>query len=515
LPVGSILRSLEALVARQRLLENAVSDCPGGAYDWPRSNYRYFGPLAEPWIPEVGYVLHERAERQEALEDDLGSRDECSEIVPEIPQSARRKASLCFIGFKRGQISHVARAEIRYKARSGNDRLDIWKMEELPRPVSVMKLRAALKGSRVRAAKETLKTGGHLAPKAFQSVLEALERADPAAFRVADGLRDRERRDPQRVPEQARTSWALQRDAVVTALDIAKIPREELGVPPQPPADTPRDTGSIFDDVREVRGLEDILVLHDLNGAEGWDPIRSHKYPAKTFRSGDTVLTVVLANKLPLEEQLGIDLIYVNETLKSVVFVQYKVMKGADGEDGYRPDDQLDIEIKRMDEVATLLSSAPPDPSSDGYRLGGEAFFLKFCKGVLEHRDVGMVPGHYLPVGYWKRLATDPRVQGPRKGVKITPSNIPRYFTATDFKELVSRAWIGTSALQADIIVPLIKEIWQSKRAVVLAIKSEKPEPTPELDDILADEVAPATITLRLPGGKRRRPGQKPKIIQI
>lgn len=388
-------------------------------------------------------------------------------------------------------------------------------MEAFPRPVFVAKLRAALKGPRVGIAKETLKNGGHLPPKSFECVMEALKRVDRDAFQAADSLFDRERPERHPVLEQTRMNWGLQRDAVITALDIAKIPRGEFDVPPQPPPDTPGSVVSIFDDVEDVRGLEDILVLHDLNGAEGWNAIKSHRYPAKTFRNGDTILTVVLANKLPLEEQLGLDLIYINETLKSVVFVQYKVMKGADGEEGYRPDRQLRDEIKRMDDVAALLLHTPLDASCDGYRLGDEAFFLKFCKGVLEHREAGMVPGYYLPVGYWKRLAADPRVQGPRKGLRVTPTTIPRYFTATDFKELVARAWVGTSALQGDIIVPLIKKIWRSKYTVALAIKSEKPEPMPALDDVLNDEDSAALAAPRFPRGKRRRHGQKPKVIEI
>ena len=54
---------------------------------------------------------------------------------------------------------------------------------------------------------------------------------------------------------------------------------------------------------------------------------------------------MVLANKLPLERQLGVDLIYVNETLRCVVFVQYKVMRGKDGAERYRPEGQLKEEI--------------------------------------------------------------------------------------------------------------------------------------------------------------------------
>lgn len=431
-----------------------------------------------------------------------------------MPESARRKPSLCFIGFARGQISHVARAEIRYKARSGNDRLDLWKMEALPRPISVAKLRTALKGSRLGIAREALKSGGHLPPKAFARVMEALRGLDPDAFRVADGLFDRERRERRSLPDQVRMNWGLQRDAVITALDIARIPRGELAVPAQPPRDTPGGVTSIFDGVGTIHGLEDILVLHDLNGAAGWDAIEAHSYPAKTFRNGDTVLTVLLANKLPLERLFGVDLIYVNETLKSVVFVQYKVMKGVDGEEGYRPDNQLKEEIKRMDRVAELLARAPRGGDCDNYRLGGEPFFLKFCKAVLEHQDSGMVPGHYLPLGFWKRLAVDSRIRGPKGGVKITPSNLPRYFTATDFKDLVARAWVGTTTLQAEIIVPMILEMIESGRSIAHAIKSEKTELEPEFDDGF-DKDSPVEPAFGFRRGKRRRPGQKPKITQI
>jgi hypothetical protein len=226
-------------------------------------------------------------------------------------------------------------------------------------------------------------------------------------------------------------------------------------------------------------------------------------------------LTVVLANKLPLERLLGVDLIYVNETLKSVVFVQYKVMKGADGEEGYRPDNQLEEEIKRMDRVAELLARAPGGGDCDNYRLGGEPFFLKFCKAVLEHQDSGMVPGHYLPLGFWKRLAVDKRIKGPKVGVKIRPSNLPRYFTATDFKDLVARAWVGTTSLQADIIVPLIQEMIESGRSIALAIKSERPELEPEFDDGFDEKDSPVGPAFGFQRGKRRRPGQKPKITQI
>jgi hypothetical protein len=220
----------------------------------------------------------------------------------------------------------MSRAEARYKARSGNDKLDMWQVEELPRPVSIANLKKALDGKGASAARRALDAGGHLPPKALESVLEALQRVDPEAFERANSLINRlGTSDP--LPEIARENLSLQRDAVVTALDIAKIPREQLP-PPLDPEGGPGSVTSIFDGLTEVRGLEDILVMHDLGGAADWAPLREHRYPAKTFTNGETVLTVVLANKLPLERQLGVDLIYVNETLRCVVFVQYKVMRG-------------------------------------------------------------------------------------------------------------------------------------------------------------------------------------------
>jgi hypothetical protein len=435
-----------------------------------------FRPLLNPharWVPEIGYVLPSSAERKAALDRDHCIWGNCSELIPEVPKAHRRKPMLCFIGFSRGQLSHVARAEVRYKARSGNDKLDMWHVEKLPHPVSIAQLEEALDGKGAGAARRVLDSGGHLPPKALQSVIDALRRVDPEAFERVNSLINRHGASSDSLSEIARENLALQRDAVVTALDIAKIPREQF----PPLADPVGGRGgatSIFDGLTEVHGLEDILVMHDLGGAADWSPIRDHRYPAKTFTNGETVLTVVLANKLPLERQLGVDLVYVNETLRCVVFVQYKVMRGKDGEDGYRPDGQLKQEIARMDRVSAMLAGLPTDQAANSYRLGGEAFFLKFCKGILDERDSGMVPGHYLPLGFWKRLETDPRIRGERGGMKVTPKNLPRWFTATEFKEMVAKAWIGTSGIAADAIVPLIREIMESGRTVALAIETRR-----------------------------------------
>ena len=149
-----------------------------------------------------------------------------------------------------------------------------------------------------------------------------------------------------------------------------------------------------FDSEDDVTTIEDLAILQDLDAAdEEWALIRRQRYPAKTYANGDTKLTVILANKLPLERQLGVDLVYVNETLKSVVFVQYKMFTGEDGEGGYRPDGQLTTEIGRMDEAAAKIATVPVDMSCAGYRFAPDAFFLKFCKKLLTHKGGRACPG--------------------------------------------------------------------------------------------------------------------------
>jgi hypothetical protein len=159
------------------------------------------------------------------------------------------------------------------------------------------------------------------------------------------------------VPQQARRNWVFQRDAVMTALDLAGIPRGELTTPPQPGMTLAPGQASIFEGSAETRALEDMLLQYDLDGAADWTLLGPKRpYPAKTYINGETKLTVVLANKLPLEAQLGVDLIYVNETLQSVIFVQYKMMEGREGVDGYRPNNQFHQEVARMDAAAVELA---------------------------------------------------------------------------------------------------------------------------------------------------------------
>lgn len=465
-----------------------------------------------PWVPEHGYVLSITAERLQDLESDLAAQSTCSQGVPKIPAAMRRRWMLCFISVKKGYLTHVARSVVYYAAESGRDKLDIWNVTPFAKPVRAAAIKAKLQGKQAWRARLAL-GGGHISAAAFKLVMDALRLVDPEAFGLADGLVDRRPPPPDPTPSLAKTNWAYQRDAVVTALEIARIPREQLHIPPQLDGSATAGSTSIFDTDGDVTTVEDLVILQDLDEAdEDWQFIKRQRYPAKTFSNGDTTLTIILANKQPLETQLGVDLIYVNETVKSVVFVQYKMFAGVDGEEGYRPDQQLNEEIARMDAAAAKLAAAAGDDSCDGYRFGADPFFLKFCSKLLSHNAKGHVPGIYVPVSYWKRLVKTPAAKGKRGGIIVYAETFGRrHFTPTHFIDMVGRGWIGTSALQTNVLTPYLKAAINGKRAVVLAVESTTT--TPDDTDGGEEQYDYPQRTVAPP--KPRYPGKKPKIIQI
>jgi hypothetical protein len=72
---------------------------------------------------------------------------------------------------------------------------------------------------------------------------------------------------------------------------------------------------------------EDNVVHADASRLPGFDAIAPDVTGRAVFQKGDERLIIYTANKLPLEEMLGVDLIYVNGTRGSVVMVQYKMLE--------------------------------------------------------------------------------------------------------------------------------------------------------------------------------------------
>lgn len=402
-----------------------------------------------------------------------------AEPVPDF-QHSRTVPLVCFI-VSAGKLTHVGLGRRGVRAGTGLSRLNIDQVEKLPEPLSVQKILNRVPKRNAATVRKRFQSGGLLTEKGFAATVEAIRQIAPDASTLLERFSQTRTERIRRLSDRAKESLAQQKEAVLTALSIAGLARDPLQEW-TPPDETPV---SFLDGLPVARLREDPMVIHDLMHLPGFDLIRALPYNAAVFESEATSerLTVILANRLPLEEQTGTDLIYFNETFQSFVMVQYKAMEGEDRDDGpaeavYRiPDAQLQEEIKRMDSMLDALRACKPSVRIGSFRLSENPFFLKLCPRLLFNPDdIRLVPGMYLPLDYWKRLEKDPGIKGPRGGLRITYANAQRYFDNTAFTTVVSKAWIGTTPEQSHVLKDVIRTVMATGKAVAVAVKPRKPD---------------------------------------
>ena len=410
-------------------------------------------------------------------------------------QHSRTTPLVCFV-VNAGKLTHIGLGRRGVRAGTGLSRLNIDKVEELAEPLSVRKLLNRLPKRNVASVRKRFQSGGLLTDKGFTAVVETIRQIAPQASTLLDRFSQARTERIRRLSERARDNLAQQKEALLTALSIAGLSRD-LVQEWSPPEATPV---SFLDGLPNVRLREDQMIINDLMKIPGFTLIQDHVSVtgAAVFESEEASerLTVILANRLPLEEQTGTDLIYFNETYQSFVMVQYKAMEREDRRVGpaeavYRlPNAQLKEEIDRMDTVLSALKACAPNTGIGGFRLTENPFFLKLCSRlVFNPDDVCLVPGMYLPLDYWKLLESDPGIQGPKGGLRITYENAKRHFDNTAFTTVVSKAWVGTTPSQSQVLQDVIRATLETGKAVAIAIKPKK-STEPRDDDQEVEEEA-------------------------
>lgn len=431
-----------------------------------------------------GYILVLDEGRSEVFRESI---DELrfAEPVPEFSHS-RHRPLVCFVEGVPGVITHLARGRRGYAAGTGLRRLNLTDIHTLEKPISVKDIAGSVSG-RVRAPLEDrLMYGGLVPPKSFEALTEAAIRLAPETARILGRFTEGRQRRISAIPSRARESLAQQKEAVATALTMAGVDRAQLEGWDVTSGTTP---DSYLDGLPQARLREDQMLAHDLHSLPGYEAVKNLPHPAVVFQNRDSVLTVLLANRLPLEEQLGVDLIYFNESFQSFVMVQYKAMErstGVGGEWLFRlPDAQFASEIARMDSVLDGMAVLTGAAGADSYRLCENPFFLKLCpRIVFEPDNIGLVPGMYLPLDYWKLLAIDDKTLGPKGGRAVGYENARRHFNNTSFVSLVAGGWLGTTQSQSAVLESVIRDSLESGKAIVLAIRQDKDTPEDTLDDV-------------------------------
>ena len=428
----------------------------------------------------TGYILILSGSRY--LSFNTNMYDKFAEPVPEFTHS-RHVPLVCFITNESGNITHIGLGKRGMRAGTDLRRLNIEDIFELKKPVSIKEITNLVHIKFRHHIINKADNGGVIPTKSFDEFLNVFLKKVPETIPILDKYSQGRRLRIEKLSKSVKKSLAEQKEAVLTAMNIAGIDREEAQGWDYKETEKPM---SFLDGIDHVSLREDSMIINDLNNMPGFDLIQSTKYSASIFENKNTRLTVLLANRLPLEELTGTDLIYFNEDFKCFVMVQYKVMEKENDKFIFRlPNSQLSEEITRMDSILNSLELTEGNELIHDYRISEKPFFIKICPRLEFTPDnVGLSSGMYIPLDYIKLLQNDKCIEGKRGGKGITYNNVGRYFDNTAFKTIIEGGWIGTNQNQSLLLEEIIKDILQNGKTAVLAIKKRLEKDFASEDDL-------------------------------
>jgi hypothetical protein len=420
----------------------------------------------------TGYVLRLSRERLAALAAQL---ENANRYVQPVAEFKSKSPFLCFVVGRDGAVHYVAKATRGSFAGTALRKLILTSIEPVTARPSLLEIASRAPAPFRTLLGKRIRKGGLLTGKQFDALMRVISATESELrglahsypFLIAKGL--------GRLSSATREGLAYQRDAVGLALMLGGMDRTPLLEWRLSDHQTPK---SFLDGLPYARLREDAMIVNDLWTVPGFQAIQHHLEGAVDFEDGRGArLTVVLANRLPLEELTGVDLIYVNSTFRSFVMVQYKAMEHESGNAVFRlPNAQLEKELERMEELLDALGNHDDATDADDFRLHLNPFFLKLCPRVIFNPDqVDLMKGMCIPLEKWKLLVKSSQVSGPRGGTLVTYRNVKRYFDNTQFVALVRNAWVGTRSADSALLESVIKETLQEGRAAVLAMRRQPP----------------------------------------
>ncbi len=348
-------------------------------------------------------------------------------------------------------IHAVATLESRFKVVDTRS-LYLRSDEEVVQLVSVKEEQANLR-SAMRARSSLTCLGSEISGHLIQG-LSRDERNWRAMRAVANGMWKR---------RGYSTAADLESDAVVSALKVFGVSLDDE--PYSVYLSSKRESA-----LERIRISEDSVIEQDAKVVNGFQLAESDLTGKAVFIKNDEVLEVITANRRPLEQVLGVDLIYVNASMRNVVMVQYKMLEPVSLEKKtdwiFRPDAQFRKELARMRRFSVKGTRQLGE-----YRINDEIFYLKFVK-----RDAvqGRAP-IIMPMAHFEQLEKDPASKGPRGGFRVSYETLNRRYLRQDpFLGLVRSGYIGTYADRASAFTSLINRILRGDKAIVAALQSKR-----------------------------------------
>ena len=351
----------------------------------------------------------------------------------------------------------------------------VTEVEPLVRPLTILEILERV-SSRTRASVSApLNAAGPLTPVAGTEFLTAASAADDDVRRILAILRPKVGTRGRQLSSVDQQTMEEQRDAVALGLEIAGLDSRRL----VPSAERQTEPAPFLNAVpTDATGTSEASIIRtDSRTFEDWIPEEADIHDVVIFRDprdSRRQVTVLYADKERAERVLGTDLIYYRKERPGYVVVQYKRMRhhanSPHAKWRFRPDDQMEKEIQRM----RALAIPPTASDAEEWRLSPDPFFFKLVPDLRarppEHR---LSEGMYLPLGYLEAL-----LQSPTLGKTIGYHNAGRWFSNTQFVELMTSGFIGSSGKLTGDLTELISQSLQGGRGAVV-VRDESADAPP------------------------------------
>lgn len=268
-----------------------------------------------------GFIVHLSKARQRVFREALDDQDYFAEAVNRFAHS-RSAPLVCFVINTSGTITHIARGRRGMNAGTGQSRLNLTDIEAMTTKLTATDIIEGVPKRNRNPVEDRFLNGGLLTPRAFEEVVDLVSHLAPETKASLNRFSKSTRQRLSELTSKARGTLAYQKESVATALHMAGMDREPLAHWTLEAEDKPK---SFLEGLPQARLREDPMIIHDMMNVPGYDYLTEIKVAsAAVFEDGDNRLTVVFANRLPLEEQTGCDLIYYNETFNAFVMVHTK-----------------------------------------------------------------------------------------------------------------------------------------------------------------------------------------------
>ncbi|WP_308620633.1 hypothetical protein [uncultured Desulfovibrio sp.] len=411
-----------------------------------------------------GLVIKLPRQRFELLNEYASDNIEFSEPVPWFSHG-NKIPLLCFI-FESNFMTHISLGNAGKTAGTNLRRINLNNIIKLYNPIAIDQFLKGATGNIKKYLGLSLKEGGLLTPACLKHIIQILMELAPDTHPLLLRFSEFYESMIDKLPSKVKINLALQKEALLTSFLIAGQDFDKRIVQQWIPSEKP---SCFLDGLQTQRCEESQVILHDFQNFPGFHALSKTIKGTAIFSSPSGKLTVIYADKLPLEKLTGADLIYYNVIYNSFIFVQYKMLDN----NGYRPDKQLYREITRIEKLLKSCNQSPPKSCPD-FRLHTNPFFLKLCPRMnFIPENLSLSQGMYIPLEYWKILESSGKIAGPRGGKKVTFDNVGRYLSNTEFAVLVAKGWVGSGPGESDYLEEIIKETLRAGRAAIYAVKEK------------------------------------------